>query len=110
TGADVCAAGVCQPGGGPAPLTVHSLLVRAETHGANSGAVALNATLQAAHALAPKTDPVTVEIRDGATVLFSGTAGDGGAGWRSPRSGVYRFRSRKTPLSSVAFRSRKGGA
>ena len=88
-GREVCAAGVCRAGAGPAPLAIGSLRMRSTPQGEDvvlSGGISPAAPLTAASAR-----PVGLEIRDADAVLLAARVDV--PAWRQPRRGLLTHRS-----------------
>jgi glucose/arabinose dehydrogenase len=107
----VCAAGACAASGSPARLAVRQLKIGRELHGPGSGSLALSGWFQAASPLAPEaTDALTLELRHGADLMFTGTLAHPATDrfWKR-RNGLVRYANRSDRLSSVVLRVQRFG-
>jgi len=113
-GLETCRAGACTPGNGPEPLGVRALTVRRETRGPGSGSLTLSGSITPAIPLAPDTtDALTLELRDGADVVFSATLDHPASDpfWKR-RKRLLRYGNRRASgsLTTVVLRARKNGS
>ncbi len=108
-GLETCAAGVCQVSTGPSPLNVRSVKVKRA-----AGSLQLSGSFHPAVPVAPQTtDDVTVELRDGSGMLFSGAIDHPASDpfWKR-RSGILQYldkRGQVAGLTSLRFRPQKSG-
>jgi glucose/arabinose dehydrogenase len=106
-----CSGGACVPTGGPQPLSIRTLKLGRELHGAGSGTLALTGSFHPAGAIAPEsTDALTLELRDASDVVFS-TALDHPASdpfWRR-RHGRVQYAKRGGGLGSVLMKQKPSG-
>ncbi len=107
----LCAAGACTPSGRPPPLKVQQLKVLRELHGPGSGSLSLSGWFTTASPIAPEsTDAVTLELRNGSSVMFSASLDHPGTNrfWKR-RKRVVQYTNRADHLNSVVFRPQREG-
>lgn len=111
-GRGTCAAGVCQPGGSPEPLDVRWLTVKRDTRGPRSGSLRLAASIRPPAPIAPSTsDDVTLQLREGADLVFTGSLTHPASDPQWGRSGgLVRYRTRQGGgLTGVALQTLRSG-
>lgn len=114
-GIERCQAGVCQPGEGPQVLTVQKLTLKRDTRGPGTGSLLLSGSVSPRLPLAPDTtDPLALELRDGADMMFSAyldhPASD--SFWRRPKRNQLRYGNRAASggLNMVLLKTQRSGA